>query len=119
MEKLAEKIGIAKISQAIHGFYQKAFDDLIIGYMFHSLDKERLIKGQINFTISLLNQQNMALGKVLKKNHQHLTIKTAYFNRRQVLMQQAIKDAQIDPELGARWLELEQQMKPYILNSKC
>ena len=66
---LYEQIGDELIREAISRFYDRAFSDLFIGFIFSKFDKSHLIEMQILFATAMLGGPKNYRGKALKTAH--------------------------------------------------
>ncbi|MGE0172776.1 MAG: truncated hemoglobin [Oligoflexales bacterium] len=115
-ENLYDQIGPDFIVKAITSFYDKAFEDPIIGHFFMGKDKAALVQKQIDFASSMLGGPKNYRGRPLAAVHAELPIRPPHFGRRQVLMREVLEDLGLDKDLMESWLLLEQKLKPLILS---
>lgn len=114
---LFEDIGLETISDIIRKFYDRAFVDPMIGHFFFNVEKEAIIKKQIEFSASLLGGPRSFLDKNLRKVHGALHIRRPHFMRRQVLFSEILRESPLTKEQQEQWLALEERLKPLIINS--
>lgn len=117
MASLYDKIGAEKINQVITEFYDRAFRDAMIGYLFWSFSKEQLISQQIQFSYSLLGGPSAYRGRPLGSVHSKLGLRSGHFGRRQVIMAEVLRDLKVPEDLSSGWLEKEQKLRPVILST--
>ena len=108
---------ILQIEQAITEFYKRAFSDMIIGHFFHGRSREELTAKQIDFATNMLGGPKRYTGKPLREAHRPFILRTPHFNRRQVIMKDVLEELQLDPQLASQWLQLEEQLRPLIVNA--
>ena len=120
MEAAGEVIEIGEdvIHEAISRFYDRAFADLFIGFMFVKFDKQQLIQSQTAFASAMLGGPKLYKGKSLKKAHQKLPLKNPHFDRRQVLMREVLEELELDQKLIDQWMALEESLRPLIISDK-
>lgn len=114
---LYDRIGEDLIRKAIGEFYERAFADTMIGYLFAGTQQEQLTAQQSAFVIALLGGPRRYNGKALTRAHQHLGLRPAHFGRRQVLMRETLTDLALEPELAGAWLKLEDGLKGLVLGT--
>jgi truncated hemoglobin YjbI len=123
MASLFERIGQEFIERAITEFYERAFDDVMIGHFFFGKDKATITRNQIDFTATFLGSNSHKYkGKPLRSAHTQLPIRPVHFNRRHVLMAEVIDDCGLAADLRDSWLALENQLRPLIIdpgNASC
>ena len=115
---LYEEIGDDLLREAITQFYDRAFSDLFIGFIFSSFDKAHLIEMQIAFATAMLGGPKLYQGKALRPAHMKLPLKNAHFDRRQVIMREVLEDLKLDKALVDKWMELEEGLRPLIISDK-
>ena len=112
---LYEQIGSDFVTRAITVFYQRAFQDPIIGHFFFHHDIDHITRQQILFATSMLGGPKQYSGKSLAEAHSQLDLRGPHFDRRQVLMGEVLAELGLDSDLAARWLQLEQKLRPLIV----
>ena len=115
---LHEQIGDELIREAISRFYDRAFSDLFIGFIFSKFDKNHLIEMQILFATAMLGGPKNYRGKPLKAAHMKLPLKGPHFDRRQVIMREVLEELNLDKKLVDQWMELEEGLRPLIISDK-
>ncbi len=115
---LYDQIGVQKIREVIQAFYDRAFEDSIIGYFFENVDKASIVEKQTKFSVALLGGPKEFSGQSLHQAHAHLKIRPAHFGRRQVIMAEVLEGSTISPEIAKHWLAVEEKLKPLIVHGK-
>jgi hemoglobin len=113
---LYDQIGREFIVKAITSFYDKAFEDVIIGHFFLGKDKASLVQMQVDFASNMLGGPKNYRGRPLGPLHAGLPIRPPHFGRRQVIMRGVLEDLGLDAGLAQAWLALEQKLRPLILS---
>lgn len=119
MKNLYDEIGEDFINKAITEFYNRAFQDPIIGHFFFKSNISSLIEKQIIFSSILLGcskKKHDHPNKSLKHVHHPLKIREAHFNRRQKLFATVLNDLKLDKHLSNKWLEKENKLRSQIVN---
>jgi truncated hemoglobin YjbI len=112
---LFSDLGEDLIAKVITEFYERAFSDPIIGHFFFSKDKKHLITQQTQFVCVMLGSSvHEYLGKPLVKAHRNLIIKKSHFDRRQVIMSEALSYFNIPENICKKWLKLEEKFRTTI-----
>ena len=111
-----EQLKESQVKGIIKNFYDKAFNDSIIGHLFWGHEKDELIKKQISFALTMLGLNKKYQGKPLKLVHGSLKINKAHFGRRQVLMEETLREYSVSESIVKSWLELEAALKPVIVS---
>lgn len=110
-----QRLGATKISDLLTVFYRRAFVDPIIGHFFFAKDHQRLLEGQIAFTIAMLGGPKRYCGRSLTSIHQPLAIRNAHFNRRLILLREVFAEFGVDQRIAQGWLAKEQQLRTLIV----
>ncbi len=118
MASLYERIGAELIRQAITEFYRRAETDGIIGHFFFQKDLDDIIRKQIAFATAMLGGARLYKGKSLGAAHADLDLRGPHFGRRQVLMGEVLTESGLSAELRDAWLELEEKLRPLIVQQK-
>ncbi|MEZ4741451.1 MAG: group 1 truncated hemoglobin [Bdellovibrionota bacterium] len=117
MSSLYEEIGPKKIEKIVAEFYDRAFNDVLIGHFFFGKDKENLIKIQTSFVSPLLGAKNIKyIGRPLKTAHHDLKMKLVHFDRRQVLLGEVLQDFGLTEKQKDKWLFLEDSFRSMLFN---
>ncbi len=114
---LFESIGEETIRKVIRTFYERAIIDPMIGYFFFGKDHEHLVQQQIAFATGMLGGPASYRGRPILPLHQPLLIRHAHFNRRRVMMREAMLEFGVSEAHADAWLALEEQLLPMILGS--
>jgi len=114
-EQLYKEIGDDMIEQIITEFYQRAFNDVIIGHFFWGKNHDDLVEKQISFTKAMLGKDSSRYtGKPIKAVHAGLKIRKAHFDRRKVLLAETMDDMQLAKGHKIAWLTLEEKLRKLI-----
>ena len=110
-----QQIGATRIADLLTAFYQRAFVDPIIGHFFFAKDHQRLLEGQIAFSIAMLGGPKNYHGQSLAAIHHPLAIRNAHFNRRLILLREVFDEFEVSQEIAQAWLVKEQKLRTFIL----
>lgn len=110
-----DQINFTKI---ITNFYDKVFDDVFIGYFFIGKNKSDLIAKQISFSRNLLGAKEPYQGIPLKVAHSSFFIRKAHFNRRHVLLKEALIEENVSATIIEEWLLREKKLVNLIIPPK-
>ena len=112
-------IGKETFEAVIRDFYDKVFDDVMIGYFFHGKDKEQLIRHQIQFTSQILGAPPVPYeGKPIQSAHQSLKgLRRPHFHRRQQILKETLEEHKVETNLINGWLQLENRLLPLVLTN--
>ena len=118
MESLFEAIGAEKLEAILQTFYQRCFDDLMIGHFFFSKDHNELLRHQLAFTSSMLGGPRAYEGRPLPQIHRAFPIRPAQFARRQVILKETMREFGVSPEVEKAWMEKEENLRDLIMPNK-
>jgi len=117
-----EQVGQARLEKIMIAFYDRLFDDVMIGFLFQPFPKEHLIRQQINFTGRLLGASDLKYeGKGLREAHQKFSIRDGQFARRQKILRDVLLENEIPEEIVEAWLQKENSLRSVVMNinDKC
>ena len=106
-----------QIREILKDFYDKVFDDILIGYLFHHREKKELVELQLSFTLPLLGYGGSYQGRPIRAVHRPLKLRKAQFLRRQLLLKEALMASSLDEEIARKWLDLENRLMSHVLDS--
>ncbi len=106
------------IEKILQDYFKTAVNDPMIGYMFTGKDIARLIQKEVELTLRFFDEETKYTGRNLREAHRALKVKTGEFNRRMVLLKQAMEKNNLPTELIARWIEHNEQAREIVTNAK-
>lgn len=115
---LYDRIGENFIHEVITDFYERAFQDPIIGHFFRGKDRAEITLRQIDFATALLGGPKRYNGRPLEAAHEEFSIKQAHFDRRQTLLREVLTEYNLDLYLMDDWLTLEDKFRHLIVTVK-
>lgn len=96
-------------------FYNRVFQDPMIGYLFREQDQERLIEREVEWTAKALGVEIKYTGRSLAKAHQSHPIRRGHFHRRNHLLQQTLIDHKLSESVITWWMHHSQSLEKVIL----
>lgn len=96
--------GAAKIRAVLADFYDRVFADLMIGFLFKGIDKQRLIAHELELTLRALGADVPYLGRSLREAHARHPILGGHFMRRRKLLADAIARHGLPDAVRDAWL---------------
>lgn len=116
MPSLYEQLGGKDaIHTIITQFYDKLFDDVMVGFLFKKAPKDRLISQQTAFLCKAFGGPDDYIGKSPGSAHTHLPILPGHFDRRIQILEQTLTEAGIDDKPKAKWIQIENSFRSKIL----
>ena len=104
------------INRVLVEFYNRVYQDVMIGYLFTPFDREQLILKQLEFTLSIFGK-GVYRGKGLREAHSPLNLRSGHLRRRQVILTQVLLDLGVPEEFRNHWLKSEEKVLNQILGS--
>ncbi|MFN3201804.1 MAG: group I truncated hemoglobin [Bradymonadia bacterium] len=103
------------LTSIITDFYDRLFDDVMIGFMFLGRDKARLIKHEVQFTARMLGAEVSYEGQPVVKAHARLPIMGGQFNRRLRILEDTLEDHAVPEAVRQVWLGHTERLRGAIL----
>ncbi len=111
-------IGPERLRAVIVDFYQRVFDDIMIGFMFIGKDRQHLIEREYEFTAQFLGGPVVYTGRPIKQAHAKTPIFGGHFERRLQILRNTMADHQIDAEVVASVVEHQQALRSLVTGDK-
>jgi truncated hemoglobin YjbI len=109
--------GEAALKTLLRDFYDRIFDDVIIGFLFANSDKEALIESQFDYVTSVLGDRSGSYdGPTIRAAHQNLPILGGQFDRRHMLLKVVLLEYGVPEHVMDAWLELDQSLRDFVVN---
>jgi len=116
---LFETIGGDELRAVISDFYDRVFADVMIGYMFQSRDKQRLIDMEWELTARFLGAEQRYTGKPMRDVHAPLQIFGGQFDRRLQILKHTLRDHRVDPDVAQAWLDHQIALRDHVIAGEC
>lgn len=117
--ELFAKIGEAKLRAVIADFYDRVFDDVMIGFMFAGKDRGHLIDREYELTARFLGAPGVTYtGRPMREAHARHTIFGGHFERRLQILRETMATHDVDPEVRAVWIEHTEALRPQITRDR-
>lgn len=96
----------AEIRRVIQRFYDRVFEDPMIGFFFKDKNKDILIEREVQLALSILELEKTPYkGRSMKEVHGKLNIFTGHFNRRIKILEEELAKSELPQETVQKWLE--------------
>lgn len=102
---LFDRIGGDALREVIEDFYRRVFADTMIGFLFRDKNRDRLIQKEWELAAGVLGGGVPYTGRPMSKAHARVPITLGHFDRRLVLLEEALDAHQVDPEVRQRLLD--------------
>jgi len=96
-------------------FYDRVFDDVMIGFFFRHADKERLIRKETELTAKFLGAPGAHYtGEPLQKAHAKHPILGGHFDRRTQILREVLAESNVSDAVQTAWLDHTEALRPQI-----
>lgn len=112
--ELFARIGPVRLRAVIVDFYQRVFDDVMIGFLFVGKDRQRLIDKEWELAARMLGAPVAYTGRPMKMAHAGSPIFGGHFERRLQILRETLAEHDIDEEVGRVWIEHQQALRSQI-----
>ncbi|MFU8806179.1 MAG: group I truncated hemoglobin [Bradymonadaceae bacterium] len=114
---LAEEIGgEARLIELMTRFYDRLFEDMMIGFFFVGKDKEHLIHSQIEYVSARLGDRGGEYtGPPIRKAHVKMPILVGHFDRRHQLLKEVLEEFGVPEHVRKAWLELDLSLRDLVV----
>jgi truncated hemoglobin YjbI len=116
MASLFEQVGgMDGLRAVLRSFYDAVFADVMIGFHFRKADKERLIEKGAELTARILGASHIQYtGMAIPEAHHKHPILGGQFERRMVLLQEAMDAHKVPPAVQDAWLDHTRALRPQV-----
>ena len=97
--------GEPRLREVIEDFYQRVFEDVMIGFFFKGMDHPRLVQLELEFALRLLGAEVAYTGRPLPEAHASHRIMGGQFNRRLQILKETLADHELAPEVVDCWIK--------------
>jgi hemoglobin len=109
--------GEAALRALLRDFYDRLYDDMIVGFLFQPHDKEALIAHQFDYVCAHIGiKTTRYTGRSMREAHRHLPILAGQFDRRHQLLRDVLRDHDVPADVQEVWLTLDTSLREFILS---
>lgn len=102
---LIDAIDREELRAVIRDFYDRVFEDVMIGFMFRGADKERLIEREWELVARLLGARDVVYqGRSMRAAHARVPILGGHFERRMQILRDTLADHDVPEAVREKWL---------------
>lgn len=99
---------------AIEEFYDRLFDDVMIGFMFRGKDKARLVEREFELVGEHLGGPVTYRGRPIGEVHARLPIMGGHFERRLKILEDLLRERGVPDPVRDAWLEHTRALRPVV-----
>jgi hemoglobin len=107
--------GEGPIRAVLQELYDRLFEDPIVGFLFEGKDKARIVEQQVAFTSAFLGGPNRYTGKALPEVHAPLPLLPGHFDRRHLVLKQALEAHHVPEGVRDTWLRIDAGLRSSVL----
>ena len=109
--------GESTLRTILTDFYQRVFDDVMIGYMFMGQDKARLIEREYEYTAQMLGSDVTYRGRTMSVAHKDHRIAKGHFERRFKILDDTLNDHGVPPDVRKHWMDHTRALANAVMGS--
>jgi len=118
-EELFSRIGATKLRAVVADFYDRVFDDVMIGFMFQGANKSHLIERETELAARFLGAPGITYkGRSMREAHAKHTIFGGHFERRLQILRETLADHAVDAEVQRVWIDHTLALSEQITRDK-
>ncbi|RME50483.1 MAG: group 1 truncated hemoglobin [Deltaproteobacteria bacterium] len=110
--------GEAALRRIIDTFVDRMFDDVMIGFFFKGVDRERLKAMEYAFTAAFLGAPVQYTGKPIGAAHARHPIMKGHFDRRLAILRETLIEAGVPDAVREAWLAHTEQLRPLVTHDR-
>ena len=100
--------GILKVVKI---FYDKVYADPWMSLFFAKIPQEHIENQQTDFMCGAMGGPKIYCGRMPVDAHEHICITEELFDARDELLEESLKEANVDPEVAKAWMKIDQAFK--------
>lgn len=114
---LVEELGgEERFRELLTDFYDRLFDDIIIGFLFAESDKSALVESQMAWSSARLGDRSGSYeGPTIRGSHVDLPITSGMFDRRHQILREVLEEWDVPEHVRDAWLELDQSLRSNVV----
>lgn len=106
--------GEAKLRPLLEDFYDRVFDDVMIGFFFKGKDKAHLVQMELEFALRFLGAPVNYSGRTISVAHASHPIMGGQFNRRTQILRETMADHDLPEAVQRHWLEHTESLRDQV-----
>jgi hemoglobin len=111
--------GLEGLRAVIETFYDRVFDDVMIGFLFWKTDKARLIEKEVEFAARMLGARDVVYtGKPIREAHAPHRIMGGHFDRRLQILKDSMAHHGLPEAVRVRWVQHTAALRPLVTADK-
>jgi hemoglobin len=115
---LFDQIGGDALRAVIDDFYDRVFADPMIGFLFASSDKQRLVQKEWELAARMLGADVAYTGKPMRAAHAPHPILGGHFERRLQILRETMRDHGVADAVRAHWIAHTNALRSQITGDR-
>lgn len=111
---LFDRIGGDALRRVLEDFYERVFADSMIGFMFATSNRHRLVAKETELVARILGGAVRYSGQPMRAAHAGHRILGGHFARRQRILAEVLEAHGVDPEVRRVWLAHNEALRPQV-----
>jgi hemoglobin len=116
---LSEEVGgLERLEEMMRDFYERVFDDVMIGFFFVGTDLEQIAAAQVEYARARLGNEDIEYtGAPIRRAHLEHPILVGHFDRRHQLLKDVLRDYEVPEHVFSAWVDLEQKLRDLVIRT--
>ncbi|RMD98295.1 MAG: group 1 truncated hemoglobin [Deltaproteobacteria bacterium] len=110
--------GEGPLHRIIDTFVDRMFDDIMIGFFFKGVDRDRLKAMEYAFSAAFLGAPVQYRGKPIEAAHARHPIMEGHFDRRLAILRETLIEAEVPEVIREAWLAHTEQLRPLVTRNR-
>ncbi|HEV8321349.1 MAG TPA: group 1 truncated hemoglobin [Myxococcota bacterium] len=109
-----DELGEERLRRIVDVFVDRVFDDVMIGYLFRDVDRERLKRMELQFAARHLGGPVRYEGKPIREAHAPHPIFAGHFNRRRELLRRTLEEHDVPAHIVEHWIAHTESLRAQV-----
>lgn len=110
---------LTRLREIVSDFYERVFDDAMIGFLFWGKDRHRLIEMEVQFVARALGGGLPYTGRSMPDAHRSVNILGGHFERRQQILRNVLAGQDVPEPVREAWLEHNERLRAVVTRKEC
>lgn len=106
--------GASALRAVLEDFYERVFDDVMIGFFFRGKDRERLVEKELEFAMQLLGADVEYTGRTIVDAHGSHRIMGGQFARRTQILRETMRDHGLPEPVQQAWIKHTEELRDQV-----
>ena len=106
--------GPERLRAVLVDFYDRVFDDAMIGFFFKGKDKQRLVQKELELALQFLGADVEYTGRPIREAHAAHRIMGGQYGRRLQILKESMAAHDLPQEVQAAWVEHTEALRSQV-----